>query len=303
MNVSINTATFAEYNATPLNRLKKAKIAYSLNPFKRTLKEDEVILAARDSVGMIAGTEPLNQRVLSQLPRLKVISRCGVGIDNVDLDYAQKQGIKVFATPTAPADAVAELTIGLILNLLRQVVAMSQDLKSGVWKKQMGFLLRGKTVGIIGMGRIGQKTAQLLQPFGVEVLYYDIRKVRFVSGCQAVTLPFLLRKSDIVTVHAALGHDQKSYLGSTELAKMKKGSWLINVARGGAVDEQALYDALVRGHLCAAALDVFSQEPYQGPLKNLPQVILTPHIGSYALEARVQMESEAVDNLLRGLKK
>jgi len=303
MNVSINTSTFAEHDHEPLSKLRKAKIAYSLNPFKRTLKEDEVIQAARDAIGMIAGTESLNRRVLSQLPRLKVISRCGVGIDNVDLDYAKEQGIKVFATPAAPTDAVAELAIGLILNLLRQVLPMHQDFRSGVWKKRMGFLLKGKTVGIIGMGRIGQRLAQLLQPFKVEVLYYDIRKVRSVRGCQAVSLSFLLRKSDIVTLHIAADNHRKPFIGAAELQKIKKGSWFINMARGGAVDEQALYEALVKGHLSGAALDVFSEEPYQGPLKDLPQVILTPHIGSYALEARVQMELEAVDNLLRGLKK
>lgn len=303
MNVSINTSTFAEHNHEPLSKLEKAKIAYSLNPFKRTLKEDEVIQAAHDAIGMIAGTEPLTRRVLSQLPQLKVISRCGVGIDNVDLDYAKKQGIKVFATPEAPADAVAELTIGLILNLLRQVLPMHQDLRGGVWKKQMGFLLRGKTVGIVGMGRIGQRLAQLLRPFKVEVLYYDIRKVRPPRGCNAVTLPFLLRKSDIVTLHIAMDNHRKPFIGAPELQQIKKGSWFINMARGGAVDEQALYEALAKGRLSGAALDVFSEEPYQGPLKDLPQVILTPHIGSYALEARVQMELEAVDNLLRGLKK
>lgn len=303
MNVSINTSTFAEHNHEPLSKLEKAKIAYSLNPFKRTLKEDEVIQAARDAIGMIAGTESLTRRVLSQLPQLKVISRCGVGIDNVDLDYAKKRGIKVFATPAAPTDAVAELTIGLMLNLLRQVLPMHQDLRIGVWKKQMGFLLRGKTVGIVGMGRIGQRLAQLLRPFKVEVLYYDIRKVRPPRGCKAVTLPFLLRKSDIVTLHIAVGNHPKLFIGASELQKIKKGSWFINMARGGAVDEQALYEVLVKGHLSGAALDVFSEEPYQGPLKDLPQVILTPHIGSYALEARVQMELEAVDNLLRGLKK
>ncbi len=303
MNVSINTSTFAEHNREPLSKLEKAKMAYSLNPFKRTLKEDEIIQAAHDAIGMIAGTESLTRRVLSQLPQLKVISRCGVGIDNVDLDYAKKQGIKVFATPGAPTDAVAELTMGLILNLLRQVLPMHQNLRSGIWKKQLGSLLKGKTVGIVGMGRIGQRLAQLLQPFKVEVLYYDIKKVRPPRGCQAVTLPLLLKRSDIVTLHIAADSQRKPFIGASELQQMKKASWLINMARGGVVDEQALYEALAKGHLSGAALDVFSQEPYRGPLKDLPQVILTPHIGSYALEARAQMELEAVDNLLRGLKK
>lgn len=301
MKVSINTSNFAEHDITPLNKLKKARIGCSLNPFKRTLEEEEVIDLARDTIGVIAGTEPLNRRVLSQLPQLKIISRCGVGLDNVDLDYAQKQGIKVFSTPEGPTDAVAELTVGVILNLLRRIVPMHENLKSGVWKKEMGHLLKGKTVGIVGFGRIGQKVGQLLRPFNVEIFYHDLQKVKSWDGFKLVTLPNLLKRADIVTLHIAAGNSKGALIGAAQIKQMKKGSWLINMSRGGVVDEQALEAVLVSGHLAGAALDVFEHEPYTGPLRNLPQVLLTPHIGSYAVEARVKMELEAVDNLLKGL--
>ena len=300
--VSINTSTFAEFDRSPLNKLERAKISFSLNPFKRTLQEEEIIELAHGAVGMIAGTEPLNARVLSRLPKLKVISRCGVGQDNVDLVYAQKNGIKVFTTPEGPTDAVAELTVGVILNLLRRVSSMHEQLKKGIWQKEMGHLLKGKTVGIVGFGRIGQKVAQLLYSFKVDVLYYDVRRIKSLRSFKAVTLPDLLKKSDIVTLHMNADNQNGSFIGALQMKQMKKGSWLINMSRGGSVDEKALYKALVTGHLSGAALDVFEKEPYHGPLAGLKQVVLTPHIGSYAKEARIQMEIEAVDNLIGALR-
>ncbi len=300
MKVSINTSTFAEHDRSPLTKLERAKISFSLNPFKRTLQEEEIIELAHEAVGMIAGTEPLNARVLGRLPKLKVISRCGVGQDNVDLVYAKKKGIKVFTTPEGPTDAVAELTVGLILDLLRKISVMDRKLRAGGWDKQMGNLLRGKKVGIVGFGRIGQRVSQLLVPFGMQIGYYDIREIQEKISRRFADLPSLLAWADIVTIHAAWDNKKASIIGAEEIKKMKRGSWLVNVARGGAVDEEALLAALKNGYLSGAALDVFAQEPYVGSLRNFSQVVLTPHIGSYAAEARVQMELAAVDNLLRG---
>lgn len=302
MKVSINTSTFAEHDRSPLKKMERAKINFSLNPFKRTLKENEIIELAHEAVGMIAGTEPLNARVLSRLPKLRVISRCGVGQDNVDLVYAKKKGIKVFTTPEGPTDAVAELTVGVMLNLLRRVPSMHEQLKRGIWQKEMGHLLKGKTVGIVGFGRIGQRVGELLRPFRVDVLYHDVRRIKCSGNFKAVALPDLLKKSDIVTLHMNADNQNGSFIGALQMKQMKKGSWLINMSRGGIVDEKALYKALVAGHLFGAALDVFEKEPYRGPLAELKQVILTPHIGSYAKEARIQMEIEAVDNLIGALR-
>src|SRR3989338_996053 len=159
MKVAINTTTFGQYDPAPLEQLKARSIEYSLNPHARTLRQEEVVYLAQGMDGLIAGTEPLNEDVLNQLSGLKVISRCGAGLDNVDLKAARNLGIQVFSTPTGPTLAVAELTVGVILNLLRKVNAMNSDLKNGQWKKQMGNLLYGKRVGIIGFGRIGQKVA------------------------------------------------------------------------------------------------------------------------------------------------
>lgn len=223
-------------------------------------------------------------------------------MDNVDLAAAAELNIKVDNTPSGPTLAVAELTVGLILDLLRKSTRMDREMRACIWKKRMGNLLSGKKVGIIGFGRIGQKTAELLTAFGCELSYYD---TAHVEGCQhlrinKLDLHELLRTSDIITIHVS-GKYEKPLLGHREFEMMKAGAWIVNVARGGAVDEEALCSALKDGRLAGAALDVFRKEPYDGSLRELENVILTPHIGSYAREARIEMEMEAAQKLVEGL--
>jgi len=162
---------------------------------------------------------------------------------------------------------------------------MDKEMRAGIWKKRMGNLLKGKDVGIIGLGRIGKKTAKLLTPFGCVLSYYDMFLFQEFKDLKIKKLELdeLLQKSDIITIHVSGKYDQP-LLGTRELEMIKKGSWIVNVARGGVVDEKALFDALLDGRLAGAALDVFEEEPYDGPLKQLDNVILTPHIGSYARE-------------------
>lgn len=306
MKIAITTTSFAKHDDQPLQLLKDTGFDIVLNPHGRKLSSDEVVDIAADAVGLIAGTETLDRTVLERLPELKSLSRCGTGMDNIDLEAANRLGIKVYNTPLGPTLAVAELTVGLILNLLRKITMMDLEMRTGIWKKHMGNLLNGKQVGIIGFGRIGQKTGSLLTAFGCDISYYDT--VTIDSGIEELkTLDIkkldmddLLRKSDIVVIHVS-GKYEKPMLDGKKVSMMKKGSWLVNVARGGVVDEAALFDALKEGHLAGAALDVFENEPYNGPLKELDRVILTPHIGSYAKEARVEMERTAVENLLKGL--
>lgn len=300
MKIVITTSSFGKYDHTPLNELKKEQIEYELNPYGRKLSSEEVIEIAKGADGIIAGTEPLNDRVLKKIPGLKVISRCGVGLDNVDLASAKELGIKVFATPDGPTQAVAELSIGLMLDLLRKVSIMDRKLRNGLWEKQMGNLLSGKKVAIIGFGRIGQKVADLLMPFGADIAYYDIRVIDSSFPLKQKTQ--LLSWADIITLHCSAISDNRPIIGKEELKQMKKGAWLINTSRGGLVDEEALYFSLKDGYLSGAALDVFENEPYTGPLYELDNVILTPHIGSYARESRIEMEMQAVRNLINGLR-
>ncbi len=299
--IIITTTSFAKFDAQPLRFLKGTGFEVVLNSYGRKLSGDEVVKLAADAVGLIAGTEPLDKAVLEKLPLLKVISRCGVGLDNVDLASAEKKGIKVFNTPYGPTLAVAELTVGLILNLLRKIAQMDRELRHSLWEKRTGNLLHGKKVGIIGFGRIGQKVSELLLPFGVEISYCDVCDISCNLPCSPQNIESLLSWADIILLHLSTPNEPLPLIGKKEIQKMKKGSWLINVSRGGIVDEQALYSALKNDHLAGATIDVFDKEPYDGPLSELENVILTPHIGSYAKEARVEMEMQAAKNLIKGL--
>ncbi len=296
--IAITTTSFGKYSKETLALLDKGKFEIVFNPHGRKLSKDEVVEVCQGAVGIIAGTETLDGAVLEKLIALKVISRCGVGLENVDLKVAQKLGIKVFNTPDGPTLAVAELTIGLILDLLRKVGQMERTIRAGGWNKLMGNALYGKKVGVIGFGRIGRKVALLLKAFGCEVFYADPKVEDSVLGFKRMNLIDLLKSADIVTLHVS-GSDR--IIGESEFAFMKRGSWLVNVSRGETIDEGALLRKLTDSSLGGAALDVFQKEPYIGPLTKLENVILTPHIGSYALESRIEMENQSVRNLIEGL--
>ena len=194
---------------------------------------------------------------------------------------------------------MAELTLGMILSALRAIPFQNKQVCSGMWQKGMGRLLQGKVVGVVGFGAIGQRVGGLVKAFDARVLYYD-PVPKDISWAKSVSFNDLLNQADIVTVHASTA-DQ--VLGEKELNSLcKPGVIILNMSRGGLVDEKALYDALVTGQVAYACLDVFEQEPYSGPLTQLDNVILTPHIGSYAREARIRMEEMAVENLVQGLK-
>lgn len=303
MKILITTTTFGEYDYTPLTMLKEAGYEVVPNPYKKKLTKQEAFsLYSSDVCAVIAGLETIDKDIIANAAQLKVISRCGTGLENVDVDFAKKRGIKVFNTPDAPVDAVAELTVGLILSLCRGISLADREVHAGIWKKRMGCLLNGKKVGIIGFGRIGKRAGILLKALGAKILYYD----PFVEpspsdSFRKAELYELLREADIVSLHLSYSENNRNLIGKKELSLMKKGALLVNVSRGGVVDEKALYTALKEGHLAGAGLDVFENEPYNGDLKGLDNVIMTPHIGSYAKEARIKMEIEAAENLIRAL--
>ncbi len=297
--IVITTSSFGRYDKEPLDALKKKGFESIMNPCGRKLERKELMDLCLNAVGIIAGTEELDNNTLRRLIKLKVISRCGAGLENIDLSAAGRLGIKVFNTPDAPVQAVAELTVGLIINLLRKVNQMDADIRNGKWEKLMGSLLCGKRVGIVGFGRIGSRVSRLLSSFGCKLAYYDPFLKKTKLKARYMPLKKLLKWADIISIHAS-GRDK--VLGKNEFNIIKKGAWLINASRGEIIDEKALYRALREDRLAGAALDVFGREPYNGPLKEFNNVILTPHIGSYAKEARIKMETEAVRNLVRGLR-
>lgn len=304
MHVLITTSTFGEVSKAPLELLAAKGHTVTLNPHKRQLKEDEAIALLQDVDALVAGTEKLNAAVLAKAPRLKVISRVGTGTDNVDLAAAKERGIPVFNTPDAHVDAVAELVLGGTLAVFRRIAESDRAIRKGEWKKPMGSLLRNKTVGIVGLGRIGRALVRLLQPFDVKLLAVDPQADSAFCEEHRVrqtTLAELAEQSDVVTLNLAFSSGAKNLFDANLIARLKPTAVVVNCARGGILDEAALAAFLKKNPEAGAYLDTFDQEPYKGPFAELDNVLLSAHIGSYAKEAREQMERDAVDNLLRGL--
>jgi len=256
-----------------------------------------------DVVGMIAGLEPLNESVLRNAKTLKIIVRCGTGLDSVDLDVARELGIDVFNTPNAPARAVAELTIGHMLNALRHISATDHFLREGSWNPTMGSLLGTKKVGLIGFGRIGKMVSELLLAFGASVQAFDPMVSAKSPQVEMCDLNTLLLTSDIVSLHVPYSTSTHHLINAEALSLMKPQSILVNISRGGLIDEDALFHSLTTNKIAGAALDCFEIEPYTGPLRTLPNVCSTSHMGSYARETRDQMEIEASTALVMALKK
>ncbi len=300
MQVLISTSSFNLANFAQLSDLEKAGVEVKLNPFAARLTEKQVIdLLGTDTIGLIAGLEPLTKNVLQAAKSLKVIARVGTGLDSVDLVAAKELEIIVLNTPDAPTKAVAELTIAHILGLLRHLSQADRQIRNGIWKGLMGSLLETKTVGIVGFGRIGKRVATLLTAFGASVLISD---AQVKSGdFQNVGLDELCTRSDIVSLHLPYSEATHHIIDEKRINLMKKGSFIVNISRGGLVDEAMLLVALKSGHLAGAGLDCFEQEPYEGELRNLENVQITAHMGSYARETRDLMEQEASRLLVNAL--
>ena len=298
----ISTSSFDVDNNSCLQHLINSGMHIVGNSYKRKLTENEIIeLLGKNTIGMIAGIEPLTERVFASAKGLKVVSRCGAGLDSVDLTAAKLRDISVFNTPEAPAQAVAELTMGLMLAALRRICQTDRLLRATEWPRMQGQLLAAQTVGIIGLGHIGRRVARLCQAFDARVVAHDPYIDPASHGVESVSLEKLLAEANVISLHLPYGTDTHHLLDAKMFARMKPDTIIINAARGGLIDETALDEALISGHLGMAALDVFEQEPYHGPLIENDKVILTSHIGSLAIESRKRMEIEAAENLLEGL--
>lgn len=298
--VAIGPSSFSEQDQSPLNLLKSYKITVKPNPYNRRLTEEEIRLHLQDVDGLIAGLEPLSRRVFLSAPKLKSIARVGIGMDNIDLDAAKELSIKVSNTPDGPTQAVAEMVIGAMLTLCRQIIVSNAALHKKKWNKNIGQSLAGSKILLVGYGRIGRRVGDLLRAFEAKVLvtdpYLSNNDLKFEE--QLVPLDEGLREAEIVSLHAS-GKD--IILGAAEFNKMQHGTILLNAARGELVDENALIEALKSGKVSSAWFDVFWKEPYYGRLLDFDQVLLTPHISTYTRQCRLKMEMEAVKNLLRDL--
>jgi D-3-phosphoglycerate dehydrogenase len=267
------------------------------------MTEDQICNLMDENVkAMIAGTEPLTKSVLKRASSLKIIVRCGIGLDNVDLDTASELGIKVFNTPDAPTRAVAELTLAHILAMLRRICESDRMVRNGKWTSLMGSLLYNQTVGVIGYGRIGKMVCKLLLAFGAKVLVHDVFKNENTDEIKFVSKDEIFSKSDIITLHIPYSAENHHFININSFSNIKKGAIIVNVSRGGLIDDLALYNALLNNKIAGAALDCFELEPYEGPLVNLETVQLTAHMGSYAKQSRIQQEMDSVNILVREMR-
>jgi D-3-phosphoglycerate dehydrogenase len=301
LRVAIGPSSFAEADPEPLDRLRLAGVDVVPNPFRRRLTEEEIIAHLAGVDGLIAGLEPLNRRVLEAAsPPLRALARVGIGMDNVDQAAARDLGVRVSNTPDEPANTVAEMTVAALLAIARELVASNEALHRGEWRKLIGSGVAGAMILLVGYGRIGRRVGALLRPFGVTILVTDpaVRPEDCVDGEVLVSLEEGLARADVISLHAA---GTARLLDLAALGHVKRGAVLLNCARGELVDETALRAALDDGRIRAAWLDVFPEEPYAGPLTRYPQVLLTPHVGTYTLQCRRDMELAAVRNLLRDL--
>lgn len=292
--------TWPDYDAHDpelVRRLALVPASVRLKPKVGKRTEGELLEAAADCVAAIVSTDPFSARVLRSLPQLGIIARIGVGTDSIDLDAATEFGIVVTAARGCIEEAVADHTLALILACLRRVIQFDAQVRAGGWARTgaaVGSDLHGKVCGVIGYGQIGRAVALRLAGFGVSILVHD-PAVTVETEHELVTLPELLRRADVVTLHVPLNGSTRELIGASELAMMKRGAVLVNSSRGGVIDEEALSEALRRGHLLAAGLDVFMDEPPIGsPLLELgDRVVLTPHIAGLTRESIVAMERHA----------
>lgn len=304
--VLITTVPFCGVNRRALDLLDRSGIEYVVNPLGRRLKEAELQDMIRDFGILIAGTEPITANVLAAAPHLRLISRVGIGLDSVDLSEARDRGILVTYTPDAPAPAVADLTIGLIIALLRHISEADRQLRNGVWHRFMGRRLSELTVGVLGVGRVGKRVIQHLAGGfqGVRILANDLEpdlKFGMTHDIQWVEKEFLYQTSDVITIHLPLTPLTRHLITARELTQMKSSAVLINTARGPIVNEQDLAESLRSDRLAGAAIDVFEREPYAGELTTLNRCVLTCHMGSMSEDCRARMELESVEEVLRFL--
>lgn len=278
--------TFGKHDSRQRTELESAVGHVVYSPFGRPLDSGEVSALLPGCDGYIAGLDQIDRAALQAADRLKVIARYGVGVDRVDLAATAEKSIVVTNTPFANAISVAELTIGLMLALARSIPALAAETRAGGWSRAAGVTLEGKTVGLIGLGAIGKQVARRLRAFDCTLIAHDpAADAQFAAanGVELAALDEVIARADFLSLHCPLLPTTRGRVNASFLARAKPGAFLVNTARGELIDQAALLDALLSGHLRGAALDAYTQEPpaKDDPLLALPQVIATPHCGAH----------------------
>ena len=280
------------------------EISY-INDTGKRLNEDELCKIVANVDGVIAGTEKFTRRVFESAPNLRVISRVGVGLDSIDMDAAHEYGVTIVNTPNSPALSVAEHTIALIFTVLKRIATYNENMRKKDFTIKSGLLLAGRSIGIVGLGRVGWKVAEMLDMLGCKIYFYDpfLSDDPDTKWIRMDTLYDMLKSVDVVTLHVPSQLDGKAIMDKEAFEYCKNGTVIINTSRGALIDEDALAKAIEGGKVWGCGLDVFSHEPYSGTLLEYSQVVTTPHAASNTIESRQEMEKEAIKNLIDKLRK
>lgn len=304
MKILVTPTSFnADTRSPARDKLDRFADEVIFNPFGRPLEAAEIVPLLDNVDGYIAGLDHINRQVIEDAPAcLKVISRYGAGYDRVDIEAAARRGLAVTATPGSNAEAVADLTMGLMLAVSRQIPLFDREVKSGGWPRRTGFEIYQKNLGIVGLGEIGRRVAKRAKGFSMSIRVYDPLADRsFIesNGLIEASLDELWGRSDVITLHVPLVDDTREIINEGTIRRMKPGVILLNTARYELFNEAALLKGLADGSIRGLGLDVYADEPpTDHPLLKLPNVVLTPHAGSHTLEARNRMADMAVNNLI-----
>ena len=305
--VLITSEFFGKFDDAARKMLVNAGHKVIDNPYgHKFLSPEEIIPYARDSDAFICDLEKITKEVIDAAPKLKIISRRGVGVDNVDCRYADSKGIEVARTLGIVEAPVAELVMAYILHFSRNVSQMNTMMHQGIWQKLMSLSVEGETLGIAGMGNIGIQVAKRAAAFGMKILYYSRSRNEVAEkeyGAKKASFDELLSASDFISVNMALTEETRGLFDYTAFSKMKQSAYFINTARGAIINEQDLKKALDEKLISGAALDVFDIEPQtESIFKGMDNVILTPHIGSFTREVFIKMDIAAAENVIRRFK-
>ena len=302
--IAITIRSFGETKSLSASLRDVGEISY-INDTGKHLNEDELCILLKNVGGVIAGTEKFTRRVFESAPNLRVISRVGVGLDSIDLNAASEYGVTVVNTPNSPALSVAEHTIALTFTVLKRIAIYNENMHKKDFTIKSGLLLAGRSVGIVGLGRVGCKVAEMLDMLGCKIYFYDpfLPDNLDTKWIRMDTLHDMLKSVDIVTLHVPSQSDDKAIMDKEAFEYCKNGAVVINTSRGSLIDENALIQAIEDGKVWGCGLDVFSHEPYNGKLLDYPQVVTTPHVASNTIESRQEMEKEAIENLINELRK
>jgi D-3-phosphoglycerate dehydrogenase len=303
-----SSPTFGKYSNLPITHLENAGCEVVILDSDVANDEEKLSHALKDAHALVVGVEKITKMVIESAKNLKVIAKHGAGVDNIDLAAARERNISVAFAPGANRHAVADLAFGLLLSLAREIPSSNRRVIQGEWPRVVGIELFGKNLGVIGTGKIGKEVIRRAKGFNMEIIAFDQNKdpELIESGVRYVELDDLLKGSDFITIHTDLNDQSRNMFTTKEFEKMKDTAYIVNTARGGIINEHDLYEALKRGDIAGAALDVFKQEPAgHSPLMELRNFIGTPHMAGYtvdALEVVGMITARNILNILNGKK-